>query len=67
VTLPNPDGGQDDLGADFTAAPDRTSWAVGKYFGPASFGEGSAFGAGASARLESGTDGGSFLLRVLAP
>jgi len=60
-------GPGDDLGADFTAAPDGTSWAVGKYFGPASFGEGSAFGAGASARLESGTDGGSFLLRVLAP
>ena len=60
-------GPGDDLGGDFADARDGTSWAVGKYFGPALFGEGSAFGAGASARLESGTDGSSFLLRLLAP
>ena len=54
-------------GADFTAARDGTTWAVGTYYGPAAFGDGSAFGAGAAARLDSGTDGGSFLLRLLAP
>ena len=54
-------------GADFTAARDGTTWAVGTYFGPATFGAGSAFGAGAAASLDSGTDGGSFLLRLLAP
>ena len=54
-------------GADFTAAPDGTTWAVGTYHGPATFGTGSAFGAGAAIRLESGTDGGSFLLRLIAP
>jgi len=54
-------------GADFTGAPDGTTWAVGTYHGPATFGAGSAFGAGAASRLESGTDGGSFLLRLLAP
>ena len=54
-------------GADFTGAHDGTTWAVGTYHGPAAFGTGSAFGAGAAVRLESGTDGGSFLLRLLAP
>jgi hypothetical protein len=54
-------------GVDFTAAPDGSSWAVGTYHGPATFGTGSAFGAGSAARLDSGTDGGSFLLRLLTP
>jgi hypothetical protein len=54
-------------GADFVGARDGTAWAVGTYHGPAAFGEGSAFGAGAAVALDSGTDGGSFLLRLLAP
>jgi hypothetical protein len=54
-------------GADFAGARDGATWAVGTYFGPATFGAGSAFGAGAAIRLDSGTDGGSFLLRLLAP
>jgi len=54
-------------GADFTAARDGTNWAVGTYYGPATFGDGSAFGAGAAARLDSGTDGGSFLLHLFTP
>ena len=60
-------GPGDEQGADFTGAPDGTAWAVGTYHGPAAFGTGSTFGAGAAIRLESGTDGGSFLLRLLAP
>jgi hypothetical protein len=59
-------GPGDDQGADFAAAADGTTWAAGTYFGPASFGAGSAFGAGTAVRLDSGTDGGSFLLRLLA-
>ncbi|HEY7370973.1 MAG TPA: hypothetical protein VIF57_02260 [Polyangia bacterium] len=59
-------GPGDDQAADFAAARDGTTWAVGTYFGPASFGAGSAFGAGTAVRLDSGTDGGSFLLRLLA-
>jgi hypothetical protein len=58
-------GPGDDQGADFAAARDGTTWAVGTYFGPATFGAGSAFGAGTAVRLDSGTDGGSFLLRLL--
>lgn len=54
-------------GADFTRTHDGATWAVGTYHGPAAFGTGSAFGAGTAVRLESGTDGGSFLLRLLAP
>ena len=54
-------------GADFTGARDGTTWAVGTYHGPATFGAGAAFGAGTAVTLDSGTDGGSFLLRVLAP
>ena len=46
---------------------DGAAWAAGTYFGPAAFGEGAAFGAGMAVRLDSGTDGGSFLLRVLPP
>jgi hypothetical protein len=59
----------DDQGADFTSASDgvSSSWAVGTYHGPAAFGEGAAFGAGKAVTLDSGTAGGSFLLRVLAP
>ncbi|HXU00403.1 MAG TPA: hypothetical protein VN903_05395 [Polyangia bacterium] len=60
-------GPGDEQGADFTGTRDGASWAVGTYHGPAVFGEGSAFGAGMSVTLESGTDGGSFLLRLLAP
>jgi hypothetical protein len=59
-------GPGDDQGADLAAARDGTTWAVGTYVGPAVFGAGSAFGAGTSVRLDSGTDGGSFLLRLLA-
>jgi hypothetical protein len=54
-------------GADFVGARDGTAWAVGTYHGPAAFGAGSAFGAGAAVTLDSGTDGGSFLLRLLVP
>jgi hypothetical protein len=54
-------------GAVFAGANDGTTWAVGTYHGPAAFGTGSAFGGGSAVRLESGTDGGSFLLRLLAP
>jgi len=54
-------------GVDFTAARDGSSWAVGTYYGPAAFGSGSAFGAGPAVSLDSGTDGGSFLLRLLMP
>ena len=46
---------------------DGATFAVGDYVGPATFGAGSAFGAGVSATLDSGTDGGGFLLRVIAP
>jgi len=60
-------GPGDEQGADVTSARDGTTWAVGTYFGPATFGAGSAFGAGAAVELESGTDGGSFLLRLLEP
>lgn len=60
-------GPGDDLGADFVVARDGIGWAVGDYFGPASFGAGSAFGAGTAVQLDSGTDGSSFLLRLLAP
>jgi hypothetical protein len=60
-------GPGDEQGADFAGARDGTTWAVGTYFGPAAFGTGSAFGAGAAVRLDSGTDGGSFLLRLLTP
>jgi hypothetical protein len=60
-------GPGDEQGADFTGASDGATWAVGTYVGPADFGAGSAFGAGVSVRLESGTDGGSFLLRLLPP
>ena len=60
-------GPGDEQGADITSARDGTTWAVGTYFGPAAFGDGAAFGAGAAVELESGTDGGSFLLRLLEP
>ena len=60
-------GPGDEQGADIASARDGTTWAVGTYFGPATFGAGSAFGAGAAVELESGTDGGSFLLRLLEP
>jgi hypothetical protein len=52
---------------DVTGTRDGTTWAVGTFHGPASFGVGAAFGAGTAVTLESGTTGGSFLLRVLAP
>jgi hypothetical protein len=60
-------GPGDDQGSDFTSARDGSWWAVGTYHGPAAFGAGSAFGAGTALNLDSGTDGGSFLLRLLAP
>ena len=60
-------GPGDDQGSDFAAAADGAAWAVGTYFGPAAFGQGAAFGAGTAVRLDSGTDGASFLLRVLPP
>ena len=60
-------GPGDEQGADVASARDGTTWAVGLYHGPAAFGAGSAFGAGAAVELDSGTDGGSFLLRLLQP
>jgi hypothetical protein len=60
-------GPGDDQGSDFTSARDGASLAVGTYYGPAAFGKGSVFGAGTVLELESGTDGGSFLLRLQAP
>jgi len=60
-------GPGDEIGADFAAARDGVSWAVGTYFGPAMFGDGSVFGAGTAVVLDSGTKGSSFLLRLLAP
>jgi hypothetical protein len=60
-------GPGDEQGADVTATRDGTTWAVGTYYGPARFGAGAAFGDGAAVTLESGTTGGSFLLRVLEP
>jgi hypothetical protein len=60
-------GPGDEQGVDVTGTRDGTTWAVGTFHGPASFGVGAAFGAGTAVTLESGTTGGSFLLRVLAP
>ena len=59
-------GPGDDRAADYALAGDGVGWAAGTYFGPATFGAGSAFGAGTAVLLDSGTDGGSFLLRLLA-
>ena len=52
-------GPGDDEGVDFAEAADRTSWAVGDYAGPASFGLGAA-----AVTLTSGTDGNAFLLHL---
>ena len=60
-------GPGDEQGADVASARDGSTWAVGTYHGPATFGQGAAFGAGHAVTLESGTAGGSFLLRLLAP
>ena len=60
-------GPGDEQGADIASTRDGTTWAVGLDDGPARFGTGSAFGAGAAVELESGTDGGSFLLRLVEP
>jgi hypothetical protein len=60
-------GPGDEQGADITSTRDGATWAVGTYHGPATFGQGAAFGAGSAVTLESGTAGGSFLLRLLAP
>ena len=60
-------GPGDEQGTDVASARDGTTWAVGLYHGPAKFGAGSAFGAGAAVELDSGTDGGSFLMRLLEP
>ena len=60
-------GPGDEQGVDVAGTRDGTTWAVGTFHGPASFGAGAAFGAGTAVTLESGTTGGSFLLRVLAP
>ena len=60
-------GPGDDRGSDVASAVDGATFAVGDYVGPATFGEGAAFGTGVSATLDSGTDGGGFMLRVTAP
>jgi hypothetical protein len=60
-------GPGDEQGADITSTRDGTTWAAGTYHGPATFGQGAAFGEGSAVTLESGTAGGSFLLRLLAP
>jgi hypothetical protein len=60
-------GPGDEQGADVTGTRAGTTWAVGTFHGPANFGAGAAFGAGTAVTLESGTTGGSFLLRVLPP
>jgi hypothetical protein len=60
-------GPGDDRGSDIASAADGATFAVGDYVGRATFGAGSAFGTGVSAALDSGTDGGGFLLRVTAP
>ena len=60
-------GPGDERGSDIASAVDGATFAVGDYVGPATFGAGSAFGTGVSATLDSGTDGGGFLLRVTAP
>jgi hypothetical protein len=52
-------GPGDDEGFDLAAASDGTSWAVGDYAGPATFGAGSA-----AVTLDSGTDGNGFLLHL---
>ena len=52
-------GPGDDEGFDLAAATDGSSWAVGDYAGPATFGA-----AGASVTLDSGTDGNGFLLHL---
>jgi hypothetical protein len=52
----------DDEAADFAAGSGGTSWAAGRYSGPATFG----VGAGAIT-LDSGTGGGGFLLQLAAP
>ncbi len=49
----------DDEGVDISGAPDGTVWAVGNYVGPATFSA-----ARTSVTLDSGTDGGAFLLRL---
>jgi hypothetical protein len=49
----------DDEGVDMAAVVDGTVWAVGNYVGPATFSA-----AGTSVTLDSGTDGGAFLLRL---
>jgi hypothetical protein len=60
-------GPGDEQGADVASTRDGTTWAVGTYHGLALFGAGAAFGAGTAVTLESGTSGGSFLLRLLEP
>jgi hypothetical protein len=60
-------GPGDDRGSDVASALGGATYAVGDFFGPATFGAGSPYGAGISATLDSGTDGGGFLLRMTAP
>jgi hypothetical protein len=60
-------GPGDERGADVASTADDATLAVGDYFGPATFGAGSTFGAGVTATLASGTDGGGYLLRLTAP
>jgi hypothetical protein len=60
-------GPGDERGSDIASAVDGATLAVGDFVGPAMFGTGATFGAGISATLDSGTDGGGYMLRVNAP